>query len=540
MDALRGAAPHACGVLEGLLTELGARFVPRAEERLLAVVAALIQRCHKVPLAPQAEVPLSLRKELAGVCAACFSPDTASRHGARMAGYRAAFVADLSPDAPGFAATLGDLASRLKGWRATLQATVDAMHPGGLRLEEESRALAEQASFFADAEMPGTPGEGVQPPDGAVTVARIGSDVEVVRRHCTTYRRLVFWGSDGAPRHFLVQTGQHWYSATGSADERSAQLLRALNAALAAAPQPRARALRWHTPPAIPVYPAVRLVREDPTTATYGEAYEASCARYGRDPDLPIVHFKKRCAAADGRMLPDRGGELRLQAYAEVEAKLVTENIFSQFAYKSLPNANALWAFKRELCGQLALVGLACHALLVGGRAPPKLLLARASGRVAASDLTPSYSEQGRLERTEPVPFRLTRNLATFFTPFGVEGVFVGCMAVAAAALSSAPGAPPSPLPDAVSLYLREDGAAYAARRSGGGRPPPPPTDPAFRAAVAQNAAEAVARVRGAAPANPGEATADGSVQRGAAALVDAATSPRNLCRMDPSWHPWF
>ena len=39
---------------------------------------------------------------------------------------------------------------------------------------------------------------------------------------------------------------------------------------------------------------------------------------------------------------------------------------------------------------------------------------------------------RGLLERSEPVPFRLTRNLQTFFTPFGVEGVFITAMAVAA------------------------------------------------------------------------------------------------------------
>ena len=30
------------------------------------------------------------------------------------------------------------------------------------------------------------------------------------------------------------------------------------------------------------------------------------------------------------------------------------------------------------------------------------------------------------------------------------------------------------------------------------------------------------------------------SVQRGAQELVEAALNPRNLCRMDPTWHPWF
>ena len=29
-------------------------------------------------------------------------------------------------------------------------------------------------------------------------------------------------------------------------------------------------------------------------------------------------------------------------------------------------------------------------------------------------------------------------------------------------------------------------------------------------------------------------------VQKGAVSLVEAALNPRNLCRMDPTWHPWF
>jgi hypothetical protein len=30
------------------------------------------------------------------------------------------------------------------------------------------------------------------------------------------------------------------------------------------------------------------------------------------------------------------------------------------------------------------------------------------------------------------------------------------------------------------------------------------------------------------------------SVQRGVTELVEAALSSRNLCMMDPTWHPWF
>ena len=40
-----------------------------------------------------------------------------------------------------FPGTLGELVNRLKAWRATLQATVEAATPGPLRLEQLSRKL---------------------------------------------------------------------------------------------------------------------------------------------------------------------------------------------------------------------------------------------------------------------------------------------------------------------------------------------------------------------------------------------------------------
>lgn len=41
------------------------------------------------------------------------------------------------------------------------------------------------------------------------------SNAQVVRRHCSSYRRLGFIGTDGQTRHFIVQTGQHWHGSTG-------------------------------------------------------------------------------------------------------------------------------------------------------------------------------------------------------------------------------------------------------------------------------------------------------------------------------------
>jgi hypothetical protein len=101
----------------------------------------------------------------------------------------------------------------------------------------------------------------------------------------------------------------------------------------------------------------VRLFEEDPSYCTYGEAYEINCARFGREPDMPILHFKKRISGPDGHYLQDQDHSIRLAAFTEITERSVSENVFSQYIYKTLPTCNHLWAFKKYFCGQMALSG---------------------------------------------------------------------------------------------------------------------------------------------------------------------------------------
>ncbi len=80
------------------------------------------------------------------------------------------------------------------------------------------------------------------------------------------------------------------------------------------------------------------------------------------------------------------------------------------------------------------LAGLLCHLLVLGGRAPAKILFAKDTGRVHQLELMTIYSDKGQLDKQEAVPLRLTRNMSTFFTSFGVEGIFLAAMVNAAQA----------------------------------------------------------------------------------------------------------
>ncbi|KAL0020642.1 hypothetical protein WJX79_010395 [Trebouxia sp. C0005] len=481
MEFLRSKHPTMAQVLEVVLGDIGSRFVPKPEERLLAVVhALLLSRSSKAAVAT-------------------------------IADYKDRFIHDLNPEAPGFPSTLGDLATKLKAWKDLLQNTVEDSMPAALSLEQESPVLHEQS--LVDIEMPGH------------------SNVHVVRRHCSSYRRLGFIGTDGRTRHFIVQTGQHWHGSTGSAEERMMQLLRLINGLLEKHPESRSRKLAAHAPIIVPVYSQIRLVEEDASYCTYGEAYEVNCARYGRQPDQPIVQFKKRICDERGQLIIDPKGELRQQAYRDIETSIVTENVFSQYMYKTLPTCSHLWNFKKQFCSQLALSGLLSHVMLIGGRIPAKICFARNSGKTFQIDFYPSYDQAGVLERSEPVPFRLTRNLQTFFTPFGVEGVFITAMAVAAQASI----AHHSGIAHILSMFFRDDVMAWN-KRVQGKAPNTHPLKPAqLKPLVQRNVKDCVDRIQLVAPSLAGD-----GVQKGAVSLVEAALNPRNLCRMDPTWHPWF
>lgn len=81
----------------------------------------------------------------------------------------------------------------------------------------------------------------------------------------------------------------------------------------------------------------------------------------------------------------------------------MSDNIFSQYVYKSLPATNQLILFKKQLCLQTALTGILSHMLLAGGRTPNKTLISRDTGRIFQMELAPVYGEKGAIERTEYV-----------------------------------------------------------------------------------------------------------------------------------------
>ncbi|KAK6237341.1 hypothetical protein QUC31_002810 [Theobroma cacao] len=547
MEALRSKHANLAGELEVLLTEIGSRFVTLPEERLLAVVNALLHRCYKYPTATTAEVPQSLKKELSGVCRACFSADAVNKHVDFVREYKQDFERDLDPESTAtFPATLSELTEQLKHWKNILQSNVEDRFPAVLKLEDESRVLRD--FHVVDVEIPGQYFSDQEiAPDHTVKLDRVGADIPIVRRHGSSFRRLTLIGSDGSQRHFIVQTS---LTPNARSDERILQLFRVMNQMFDKHKESRRRHICIHTPIIIPVWSQVRMVEDDLMYSTFLEVYENHCARNDREADLPITYFKEQLnQAISGQISPEAVVDLRLQAYTDITKNLVTDGIFSQYMYKTLPSVNHMWAFKKQFAIQLALSSFMSFMLQIGGRSPNKILFAKNTGKIFQTDFHPAYDANGMIEFSEPVPFRLTRNMQAFFSHFGVEGLIVSAMCAAAQAVVSPKQS--QHLWYQLAMFFRDELLSWSWRRPLGMMPLAPaagggslnPVD--FKHKVTNNVDSVISRISGIAPQCFSEEEENAmeppqSVQRGVTELVDAALLPRNLCMMDPTWHPWF
>ena len=87
------------------------------------------------------------------------------------------------------------------------------------------------------------------------------------------------------------------------------------------------------------------------------DAYDTHCARYGREPDAPILAFKARCCTTTGLSTDPN---VRLAAFEDVTSRLVNENILSQYMYKTMvENSKTMWTFKKQFALSLAMSGMA-------------------------------------------------------------------------------------------------------------------------------------------------------------------------------------
>ena len=149
-----------------------------------------------------------------------------------------------------------------------------------------------------------------------------------------------------------------------------------------------------------------------------------------------------------------------------------------------------------------------------------------------STEFRPGYSSQGLIERTEAVPFRMTKNLQTFISTFGLQGPFANCVTnIAQALLTRA-----SVFENQMSLFFRDDLLSWHISKT---QPRPESElqriEAQLKERVQANVQRVIDHIEYVAPSNV-ETFQCNKIHE----LINAATDPKVISQMGPTWLPWL
>ncbi len=346
-------------------------------------------------------------------------------------------------------------------WRNKLEPNLQK-HPRKLILDGLSRFLAEfEYHRYDDIDVPG---QYLLMKDGNqdfVKIDKFEAVVPVVRRHGTSYRRLVVRGSDGELYPFAVQNPAGRQTRR---EERILQLLRLLDVAIKRNIDCRRRNLYFNVPAVVSISAHVRLVADDPTQVTFEEILDEYCAENGISSEEVFLYFKEQVLArmppppapsttGDGPKMNLDLLNLRTDLFADIVANVVPENILRRYMDHLTSCTSDRWIYRRDFIRQFGVTLFQNYVFSIGHRFLHKCGFSRRTTASIQTDILPMVTASGQISLIEIVPFRLTPNIQEYITPIGVDGVLVSTIVSAARSLTKEN----SDLNEYLSIFVRDE-----------------------------------------------------------------------------------
>lgn len=145
----------------------------------------------------------------------------------------------------------------------------------------------------------------------------------------------------------------------------------------------------------------------------------------------------------------------------------------------------------------------------------------------------------GSLEANRPVPFRLTPNIAEYLSPIGIAGPLTASVIATARCLVQ----PNFKLPTILKAILRDEIIAVYKKQVKDEKPVVDTNGEivSIESTEMENIIKLVNKAVDDIMDRLNKISYfDSASSNKMASLVQAATNPDNLCRMDPAWHPWL
>lgn len=444
--------------------------------------------------------------------------------------------------------TLTEVMDRLLRWRNQLRLVLDKL-PTRFHLENFSRYLAEfEHQRYDEIEIPGQHLALKDAGNDFVKLERFESQVEIVRRHGTAFRRIVMIGSDGGRYAFIIQNPS---SRQSRREERMIQLMRMADAIVDKKIISRRHGLSFNPQNIVPLSAFVRLISDNATFTSFEDVYEWHCKQLGILPEDAILYFRDcMYKGIESLQIPFKKGSvdllnLRVDLFEEICRKYVPNDVLTRYIKSCYPDPEAFWNFRRRFTAQYASFVFMSYVMAVGHRFPHKIGFTTDTVDLITYDLLPALNQSGQLTLTEAVPFRLTPNLQTFLTEVGIEGPFSAYLMALGQALSGKK----QDLADYLSLYIRDELLAWLASPQGSAMASSLlPSDDIFSmqseiaAKIFQNIEIVMKRVQSMACLRESEKGAEVSqpLDQTVLDLISCAVNPQKLAHMDSHWHPWL
>lgn len=108
---------------------------------------------------------------------------------------------------------------------------------------------------------------------------------------------------------------------------------------------------------------------------------------------------------------------------------LTPEDLLRSYVHSLHRDADALFAFTKQMTTQLGLINLLNYLLSMTDLSPMKFVLSTDTGQLVQLEFKPTYNPSTlSMDFAERVPFRLTRNIETLVGPFGRLGLLPAVM----------------------------------------------------------------------------------------------------------------
>ncbi|XP_023247442.1 transformation/transcription domain-associated protein [Copidosoma floridanum] len=436
------------------------------------------------------------------------------------------FVNDFDFSTPG-ARLLHNLISKFKKWIKILEGKTKQL-PKSFLIEEKCRFLSNFSLKTAEVELFG---EFLIPKLSHyyVKIARFMPRAEVIQRHNAAARRLRIRGHNGRLYPYLVVND----AGLGDAkrEERALQVFRFLNHYLTKQKETSRRFLHFTVPRVVGVSPQMRLVEDNPASVSLLDIYKQGCAKLGFEHDSPIARYYEKLAAVQAKGNQASHQVLR-EILKEVQSSMVPKTMLKDWAVKTYPTATDYWTFRKMFTLQLSLICFAEYALHLTRLNPDMMYIHQDSGLINVAYFKFDVDDTtGELDANRPVPFRLTPNVLEFITSTGLCGPLTASAIATARCLVQ----PNYKIGTILRAILRDDITLDRSKRQEDSNVPGGACDLKGETAITM-----VSRAANAIMSRLNSLAHFDGTDSKVSTLVTAASSFDNLCRMDPSWHPWL